>query len=130
MKKNQIISMVCGGILIFSVGFGSAYTMQESKKQEIVNMAQGQINALNIKYMNTIKNQFVRLIGENKEWGGDVGDQFFELSDGSFYIVNTIKGEYIFQPVDLGDWDVHVDNMEQLENIVATYISMKNTGQY
>ena len=130
MKKNQIISMVCGGVLIFSLGFGSAYTIQENKKQEVMNVAREQLNALNMKYVGYMKSQLVRVVGENKDWTGDVGDQFFELNDGSFYIVNTIKGEYIFQPVDLGDWDVKVDNMEQLENIVATYISMKNTGKY
>lgn len=56
------------------------------------------------------------------------GEQYIELSDGSWIIYGN--GNYIFQPVDLGDWDYQVENEQQLENLVKTYISIKNTGKY
>lgn len=58
----------------------------------------------------------------------DQGEQYIELSDGSWIIYGN--GNYIFQPVDLGDWDYQVENEEQLENLVKTYISIKNTEKY
>lgn len=56
------------------------------------------------------------------------GEKYIELSDGSFYIYGN--GNYMFQPVDLGDWDYEVETYEQLMNLVNTYLSMKNTGVY
>ena len=58
------------------------------------------------------------------------GDTLTLLSDGSWSICNKKSNLYIFQPVDLGDWDYELDNAEQLEKIVKTYISIKNTGSY
>lgn len=58
------------------------------------------------------------------------GDYLTVLSDGSWAISNEKTNLYIFQPIDLGDWDYQVDNAEQLKNIVDTYISMKNTGEF
>lgn len=58
------------------------------------------------------------------------GDVMIELTDGSFAIYNEEKQTYMFQPVELGDWDVPVETMKQLENCIKTYISIKNTGTY
>lgn len=60
----------------------------------------------------------------------DDGDRLVELTDGSWSISNTKTNTYIFQPVELGDWDYAVDNAEQLENLIKTYLSMKNTGTF
>ena len=58
------------------------------------------------------------------------GDLLTVLTDGSYSIVNESQGIYFFQPVDLGDWDVSLESSIQVEKIIATYISMKNTGMY
>lgn len=58
------------------------------------------------------------------------GDLLTVLTDGSYSIVNESQGIYFFQPVDLGDWDVSLESSNQVEKIIATYISMKNTGMY
>lgn len=52
------------------------------------------------------------------------------LTDGSYAIYNGQQENYLFQPVNLGDWDYTVDSPQQLENIIKTYISMKNTGKF
>lgn len=58
------------------------------------------------------------------------GDVMIELTDGSFAIYNEEKQTYMFQPVELGDWDVPVETAQQLENCLKTYMSIKNTGTY
>ena len=58
------------------------------------------------------------------------GDTVVELTDGSWAISNRKINNYVFQPVELGDWDYTVDNAEQLENLIKTYLSMKNTGTF
>lgn len=58
------------------------------------------------------------------------GDTVVEFTDGSWSISNTKTNTYIFQPAELGDWDYTVDNAEQLENLIKTYLSMKNTGTF
>ena len=71
--------------------------------------------------------------GNNQELEGyylDDGDIVVEFTDGSWAICNQKENNYIFQPVDLGDWDYTVDNTQQLENIIKTYLSMKNTGMF
>lgn len=58
------------------------------------------------------------------------GDIVVEFTDGSFAISNEKTNFHMFQVVDLGDWDYQVDNSQQLENLIKTYLSMKNTGMY
>lgn len=58
------------------------------------------------------------------------GDMLVELTDGSWAISNLKENTYVFQPVALGDWDYTVDNTQQLENLIKTYLSMKNTGMF
>lgn len=60
----------------------------------------------------------------------DDSDMLVMLTDGSYAICNGQKNTYMFQPVNLGDWDYTVENEQQLENIIKTYLSMKNTGLY
>lgn len=50
------------------------------------------------------------------------GGQITEYSDGSYSYINELKGEYIFQPAVLADWDYNCSNLEQLNNVVNTYI--------
>ena len=58
----------------------------------------------------------------------DNGEKYIELSDGSYYIYGN--GRYIFQPVDLGDWDYELETYDDLMKVVNTYLSIKNTGMY
>ena len=71
--------------------------------------------------------------GDTQEIDGfylDDSDMLVMLTDGSYAICNGQKNTYMFQPVNLGDWDYTVENEQQLENIIKTYLSMKNTGLY
>ena len=47
----------------------------------------------------------------------------YEFQDGSWFVCND--SEYIFQPVELGDWDYELENKEQLRDIMATYFIYK-----
>ena len=47
----------------------------------------------------------------------------YEFQDGSWFVYND--SEYIFQPVELGDWDYELENKEQLRDVMATYFIYK-----
>ena len=59
------------------------------------------------------------------------GEIWIEFSDGiSWACANLETNEYIFQPMELGDWAYEFDSLEDFENCIKTYISIKNTGMY
>lgn len=47
----------------------------------------------------------------------------YEFQDGSWFVCND--NEYVFQPVELGDWNYELENKEQLRDIMATYFIYK-----
>lgn len=55
----------------------------------------------------------------------NVNDKVYEFTDGSWFICDNTENEYIFQPVELGDWDYELENQEQLGKIMATYFINK-----
>ena len=54
-----------------------------------------------------------------------IGKSTYEFQDGSWFICNDDEKEYIFQAVDLGDWDYNLDSKEDLKKIIATYFINK-----
>ena len=54
------------------------------------------------------------------------GEMGIEFSDGSWAIVNETRKEYIFQPVELGDWSMDFNNIKDFKNCVKTYLEIKN----
>ena len=139
--KKDLIQKVTIGVITLGIGFGSAWTIQNNKIEEVKSLSNKKYAVLNDTMQKALQNAKKQLESQLVEYKGEVteddpnfykedGSRLFELTDGSWFIINEEKGEYIFQPVDLGDWNYQVDNMEQLENIVKTYISMKNTGTW
>ena len=55
---------------------------------------------------------------------GEIG---IELTDGSWASINTLTNQYEFQPVELGDWSYEADSLEEIEDIIKTYIENKNS---
>ena len=55
----------------------------------------------------------------------NVNDKVYEFTDGSWFICDNAENEYIFQPIELGDWDYELENQEQLGKIMATYFINK-----
>lgn len=55
----------------------------------------------------------------------NVNNKVYEFTDGSWFICNNAENEYVFQPVELGDWDYELENQEQLGKIMATYFINK-----
>lgn len=53
-----------------------------------------------------------------------------EFNNGSWAVVNEQTNTYIFQAIELGDWEQQFDNLNDFENCIKTYASIKNTGSY
>lgn len=54
----------------------------------------------------------------------------YELKDKSWFLIDEENNKYIFQPVELGDWDYELNSEEELRNIIATYfINKYNTNE-
>lgn len=49
----------------------------------------------------------------------------FYLKDNSWFILDRENQEYIFQPVELGDWDYELNTEKELKKILATYFINK-----
>lgn len=143
MKKMLIQGLV--GLSLIAVGFGSAWIIQNERVNEVKLTSNRQssvvrkeanevITMLTNKLEEQAKNNLVGFKGEVTEvdpnFYKEDGSRLFELTDGSWFIINEEKGEYIFQPIDLGDWCYKLDNMTQLENIIKTYVNIKNTGTW
>ena len=57
-------------------------------------------------------------------------NKVYELTDKSWFLIDRENNKYIFQPVELGDWDYELNSEEELKNIIATYfINKYNTNE-
>lgn len=57
-------------------------------------------------------------------------NKVYELTDKSWFLIDRENNKYIFQPVELGDWDYELNSDEELKNIIATYfINKYNTNE-
>lgn len=131
--KKLVKGLVKGLILagVFAVGVATGTQINNQPVQKVIEQKPVYIEK------ESLENVGVEFVWEQK---GDVqelenyyledGDIVVEFTDGSWALCNEKENMYVFQPVDLGDWDYHVDNAQQLENIIKTYLSMKNTGMY
>lgn len=54
---------------------------------------------------------------------GEIGVTF---TDGSWISANPESNQYTFQPIDLGDWSLDFDNLQDLKNCVNTYLELVN----
>ena len=57
-------------------------------------------------------------------------NKIYELTDKSWFLIDRENNKYIFQPVELGDWDYELNSEEELKNIIVTYfINKYNTNE-
>lgn len=57
-------------------------------------------------------------------------NKVYELTDKSWFLIDRENNKYIFQSVELGDWDYELNSEEELKNIIATYfINKYNTNE-
>lgn len=52
-------------------------------------------------------------------------ENVYEFKDKTLFILDRENQEYIFQPVELGDWDYELDTEKELKKILATYFINK-----
>lgn len=100
-KKSQKIGFIC--IIIFIVLFSTIL---------ICSIVISQIN----------KNQFEIAKSEYKN--------VYEFQDKSWFILDRENEYYIFQAVELGDYDYQLNNETELKNVIKTYFMNKyNTNE-
>ena len=57
-------------------------------------------------------------------------NKVYELTDKSWFLIDRENNKYIFQPVELGDWDYELNSEKELKNIIVTYfINKYNTNE-
>ncbi|WP_133014941.1 hypothetical protein [Clostridium cuniculi] len=100
--------------LLINFNDGSGYYIERSNKEEI----KPTFEVTNILYEST--NDFYL---EPNEIG-------IEFSNGSWAVINEQTNTYIFQAIELGDYDQQFNDLEELENCIKTYSSIQNTGSY
>lgn len=49
----------------------------------------------------------------------------YDFQDGSWFILDRNNNEYVFQPMELGDWDITLNNEEELKKVLSTYFMNK-----
>lgn len=54
----------------------------------------------------------------------DSGNYIVDLSNGAFVVYDVKNNIIEFQPVELGDWDVSFDNIDDARNCIATYAGL------
>lgn len=79
----------------------------------------------------TITMTVVILIAQNNETNSifSVSESEYKnvyfFQDNSWFIIDRENEEYIFQPIELGDWDIELNSEKDLKNIMATYFINK-----
>lgn len=53
-----------------------------------------------------------------------------EFSNGSWAVINEQTNTYIFQAIELGDYEQQFNNLQEFENCIKTYASIQNAGSY
>lgn len=55
----------------------------------------------------------------------DSGSTIIDFSDGSSVVVNHEQGLYEFTVAELGDWEIKVNNINELNQVISTYMNNK-----
>ena len=117
------------GILILIMVIAGAFMVRRSAVIESKTVKNTEIEQIKNNMNN--KMEITRVLTQSTD---DVyleeGDIFTEFNDGSYTIENPNTGLYLFQAVELGDWDYTVNSKEELSNLVETYKSIKEVGYY
>lgn len=108
MKRLIMIFVICF-IVGFGVGVAKGNSYQGEKKED---------NKLTIE--NVIKESTDNFVVDN----GEIG---FELSDESWGVINEKEKRYIFQPVEMEDWNYEFDNLKDFKNCLYTYLKNNNS---
>lgn len=100
--------------LLINFNDGSGYYIETANKEEI----KPTFKVTNVLYEST--NDFYL---EPNEIG-------IEFSNGSWAVINEQTNTYIFQAIELGDYEQQFNNLQEFENYIKTYASIQNTGSY
>lgn len=113
-------------LISFLVGFAISFlivinTLQVTECQTTKNGS-----LIKIKLLNAYNNYYIEKKQENIfEINKTEYKNTYELKDKSYFIIDKEKNLYLFQAVELGDWDIQVNNEEELKKVIETYFINK-----
>lgn len=138
MKKTVIKNLVVGAVcLVVGIGIGKKATVQtvENKKPVVESAQMQELKPVEeIKDINEIQTKEVyltRVLTKENNTDEDIvlgeGEIYYEYNDGSWAIADFGKNKFEFQPVEMGDWSIDVDNYEQLKDVVYTFVDQETS---
>ena len=113
-------------LISFLVGFVVSFliiinTLQVTECQTTKNGS-----LVKIKLLNAYNNYYIEKKQENIfEINKTEYQNTYELKDKSYFIINKKENLYLFQAIELGDWDIQVNNEEELKKVIETYFINK-----
>jgi hypothetical protein len=115
---KMLISFLVGFIVSFLIVIN---TLQVTECQ---NTKTGSL--VKIKLLNAYNNYYIEKEKENIfEINKTEYNNTYELKDKSYFIVDKEENLYLFQAIELGDWDIQVNNEEELKKVIKTYFINK-----
>ncbi|WP_252225325.1 MULTISPECIES: hypothetical protein [unclassified Clostridium] len=103
-----------------------------------VSLGDWNYNLDNIEDLNNCILSYASCLNDNKSnclyvkdsYINDEGDTIVEYSDYSYTVVNYNDNYFEFVPSCTEDWSLYFESIEDLNNCIATYKSIKETGMY
>ena len=100
MKKKILKGLLVSILVVGSFALGGKISVTNNKQIEVTNI----------------------IHESTKDFEIEEGETGIIFSNGSWASINELKGYYVFQPVEMGDWSYNCDSLEELEKIINTYI--------
>lgn len=113
-------------LISFLVGFVVSFLIVINTLQvtECQNTKNGSL--VKIKLLNAYNNYYIEKEKENIfEINKTEYNNTYELKDKSYFIIDKKENLYLFQASELGDWDIQVNNEEELKKVIETYFINK-----
>ena len=113
-------------LISFLVGFVVSFLIIINTLQvtECQNTKTGSL--VKIKLLNAYNNYYIEKENENIfEINKTEYQNTYELKDKSCFIIDKKENLYLFQAIELGDWDIQVNNEEELKKVIETYFINK-----
>lgn len=128
IEKAKIPTLaIITSLSVLGMGYVVGFQASNVKASKMLHSLQATYGQQLATYRTMATSQAVGFKGDiTEDFHKEDGDTVIELTDGSWYLFNPTKGEYIFQPVAMGDWDYQVDSMEELKKVVQNYIEVSN----
>lgn len=118
---KNIESTESGTLITFRDNTG--YYIEKSDKNKIKNVQSTPTGTLTTYedgtgYYEENENKNLKIVNQYTKENGDL---VIDFSNGSWAIINDKTKKYIFQPIELGDWDYTFSTKQELKNCMEMY---------